>query len=108
MSPHKKWTRAQKNPLKTLLPAFESERLAVVDPRTGRTTVEPTTADTRQHGVAATADGRLLVVGTGGCVACGLRRVRGWGPRPRRPCGSRRGPPCGGPPARRGGAGGCL
>ncbi|WP_327266390.1 hypothetical protein OG444_37795 [Streptomyces sp. NBC_01232] len=49
---------------KLLLP-FEGERLAVVDPRTGRTAIEPMTADTHQHGVAVTADGRLLVVGTG-------------------------------------------
>ncbi|CAM5659812.1 hypothetical protein SAVIM338S_06743 [Streptomyces avidinii] len=49
---------------KLLLP-FEGERLAVVDPRTGDTTVEELTADTHQHGVAVTADGRLLVVGTG-------------------------------------------
>lgn len=48
-----------------LLLPFEGERLAVVDPRTGRTTVEPMTADTHQHGAALTPDGRLLVVGTG-------------------------------------------
>ncbi|MER5758168.1 hypothetical protein [Streptomyces sp. NPDC002082] len=48
-----------------LLLPFEGERLAVVDPRTGRTTVEEMTADTHQHGAAVTADGRLLVVGTG-------------------------------------------
>ncbi|MFD5142703.1 hypothetical protein [Streptomyces sp. NPDC058401] len=48
-----------------LLLPFEGERLAVVDPRTGRTTVEKMTADTHQHGAAVTADGRLLVVGTG-------------------------------------------
>ncbi|MFE1416639.1 hypothetical protein ACFW6F_38475 [Streptomyces sp. NPDC058746] len=48
-----------------LLLPFEGERLAVVDPHTGRTTVEPMTADTHQHGVALTPDGRLLVVGTG-------------------------------------------
>ncbi|MFZ3474572.1 hypothetical protein ACODT3_03220 [Streptomyces sp. 4.24] len=48
-----------------LLLPFEGERLAVVDPRTGRTTIERLTADTHQHGVAATPDGRLLVVGTG-------------------------------------------
>lgn len=48
-----------------LLLPFEGERLAVVDPRTGRTTVEAMTAATHQHGVTATADGRLLVVGTG-------------------------------------------
>ncbi|MFB7256732.1 YncE family protein [Streptomyces nojiriensis] len=48
-----------------LLLPFEGERLAVVDPRTGRTRIEAMTADTHQHGAAATADGRLLVVGTG-------------------------------------------
>ncbi|MFE9560470.1 hypothetical protein ACFYM0_05115 [Streptomyces sp. NPDC006487] len=48
-----------------LLLPFEGERLAVVDPRTGRTTVEEMTADTHQHGATVTADGRLLVVGTG-------------------------------------------
>lgn len=48
-----------------LLLPFEGERLAVVDPRTGRTAVEEMTADTHQHGAAVTADGRLLVVGTG-------------------------------------------
>ncbi|MFJ7128597.1 YncE family protein [Streptomyces sp. NPDC098101] len=49
---------------KLLLP-FEGERLAVVDPRTGRTEIEPMTANTHQHGVAVTADGTLLAVGTG-------------------------------------------
>ncbi|MEU9030385.1 YncE family protein [Streptomyces sp. NPDC048383] len=48
-----------------LLLPFEGERLAVVDPRTGRTTVEPMTADTHQHGATVTPDGTLLVVGTG-------------------------------------------
>ncbi|MFD4742901.1 hypothetical protein ACFWNR_36785 [Streptomyces virginiae] len=48
-----------------LLLPFEGERLAVVDPRTGRTRIEPMTADTHQHGAALTPDGRLLVVGTG-------------------------------------------
>ncbi|MFG2972948.1 hypothetical protein ACGFYY_08065 [Streptomyces sp. NPDC048331] len=48
-----------------LLLPFEGERPAVVDPRTGRTRIEPMTADTHQHGAATTADGRLLVVGTG-------------------------------------------
>ncbi|MFD3696132.1 hypothetical protein ACFWUZ_08210 [Streptomyces sp. NPDC058646] len=48
-----------------LLLPFEGERLAVVDPRTGATTVERMTADTHQHGATATPDGRLLVVGTG-------------------------------------------
>ncbi|WP_314615283.1 YncE family protein [Streptomyces stackebrandtii] len=49
---------------KLLLP-FEGERLAVVDPRTGRTTIEPMTANTHQHGATVTADGTLLTVGTG-------------------------------------------
>ncbi|MFF2022169.1 hypothetical protein ACFVW2_10235 [Streptomyces sp. NPDC058171] len=48
-----------------LLLPFEGERLAVLDPRTGRVTVERMTADTHQHGAALTADGTLLVVGTG-------------------------------------------
>ncbi|MFI9209100.1 YncE family protein [Streptomyces sp. NPDC053253] len=49
---------------KLLLP-FEGEWLAVVDPRTGRTTIEPMTANTHQHGATVTADGTLLTVGTG-------------------------------------------
>ncbi|GGU94274.1 lipoprotein [Streptomyces litmocidini] len=49
---------------KLLLP-FEGERLAVVDPGTGRTTIEPMTANTHQHGATVTADGTLLTVGTG-------------------------------------------
>nr|WP_202523761.1 hypothetical protein [Kitasatospora sp. SID7827] len=49
---------------KLLLP-FEGERLAVVDPATGRVAIEPMTADTHQHGVAVAPDGRLLVVGSG-------------------------------------------
>ncbi|MFF9912498.1 YncE family protein [Streptomyces sp. NPDC013457] len=48
-----------------LLLPFEGERLAVVDPRTGRTEIAPTTADTHQHGATITADGTLFVVGTG-------------------------------------------
>ncbi|GLF95696.1 YncE family protein [Streptomyces yaizuensis] len=48
-----------------LLLPFEGERLAVLDPRTGRVTVERMTADTHQHGVALTPDGTLLAVGTG-------------------------------------------
>ncbi|MFE5857472.1 YncE family protein [Streptomyces sp. NPDC056500] len=48
-----------------LLLPFEGERLAVLDPRTGRVTVARMTADTHQHGVALTAEGTLLVVGTG-------------------------------------------
>ncbi|MFE1482114.1 YncE family protein [Streptomyces fimicarius] len=49
---------------KLLLP-FEGERLAVLDPRTGKVTIERMTADTHQHGAALTPDGTLLVVGTG-------------------------------------------
>ncbi|MFF5824782.1 hypothetical protein ACFY8Q_25025 [[Kitasatospora] papulosa] len=48
-----------------LLLPFEGERLAVVDPDTGRVRVERTTADTHQHGVAVTEDGTLFAVGTG-------------------------------------------
>ncbi|WP_262403659.1 YncE family protein, partial [Actinomadura sp. CNU-125] len=48
-----------------LLLPFEGERLAVVDPRTGRVRTERMTADTHQHGVTAGADGTLFVVGTG-------------------------------------------
>ncbi|PZT75680.1 YncE family protein [Streptomyces sp. AC1-42W] len=49
---------------KLLLP-FEGERLAVLDPRTGKVTVERMTADTHQHGATMAPDGTLLVVGTG-------------------------------------------
>ncbi|CAL9596615.1 beta-propeller fold lactonase family protein [Streptomyces sp. enrichment culture] len=48
-----------------LLLPFEGERLAVVDPATGRVRIEPMTADTHQHGAAVAADGTLYVVGTG-------------------------------------------
>ncbi|GAA1350479.1 YncE family protein [Streptomyces beijiangensis] len=48
-----------------LLLPFEGERLAVLDPRTGKVTIDPMTADTHQHGVTITPDGTLLVVGTG-------------------------------------------
>ncbi|WP_217251145.1 YncE family protein [Streptomyces sp. AC602_WCS936] len=48
-----------------LLLPFEGERLAVVDPRTGRVRIEDMTANTHQHGVAVGADGTLYVVGTG-------------------------------------------
>ncbi|MET7369432.1 YncE family protein [Streptomyces sp. NPDC005566] len=53
---------------KLLLP-FEGERLAVLDPRTGTVRIERMTADTHQHGAALTADGTLLVVGTGPIAA---------------------------------------
>ncbi|WP_380282414.1 hypothetical protein [Kitasatospora purpeofusca] len=48
-----------------LLLPFEGERLAVVDPATGRVAVEPMTADTHQHGVTVAPDGTLYAVGTG-------------------------------------------
>ncbi|MEO3977466.1 hypothetical protein [Streptomyces sp. CAU 1734] len=48
-----------------LLLPFQGERLAVLDPRTGRVTVERMTARTHQHGAALAPDGTLLVVGTG-------------------------------------------
>ncbi|MFI7383475.1 hypothetical protein [Streptomyces sp. NPDC049813] len=48
-----------------LLFPFEGEKLVVVDPDTGRSTVRRMTADTHQHGVAVAADGTLFVVGTG-------------------------------------------
>ncbi|MEU7036333.1 hypothetical protein ABZ958_21980 [Streptomyces sp. NPDC046237] len=48
-----------------LLLPFEGERLAVVDPRTGRTEIAPMTANTHQHGATVTPDGTLFVVGTG-------------------------------------------
>ncbi|MGV9317004.1 YncE family protein [Streptomyces sp. NPDC003691] len=48
-----------------LLLPFEGEKLAVLDPRTGRVSVERMTANTHQHGAALTPDGTLLAVGTG-------------------------------------------
>ncbi|MFB7542085.1 YncE family protein [Streptomyces zaomyceticus] len=62
LKPH--YTAVRPSDGKLLLP-FEGERLAVVDPRTGRTTIEPMTANTHQHGATVTADGTLLAVGTG-------------------------------------------
>ncbi|WP_411111739.1 YncE family protein [Streptomyces sp. c-19] len=62
LKPH--YTAVRPSDGKLLLP-FEGERLAVVDPRTGRTTIEPMTANTHQHGATVTADGTLLTVGTG-------------------------------------------
>ncbi|MDG4864337.1 hypothetical protein P8605_39960, partial [Streptomyces sp. T-3] len=49
---------------KVLLP-FEGERLAVLDPRSGKVDIERMTANTHQHGTALAPDGTLLVVGTG-------------------------------------------
>lgn len=48
-----------------LLLPFEGERLVVLDPRTGRSEVQPMTANTHQHGATVTPDGTLLAVGTG-------------------------------------------
>ncbi|MFD7562431.1 hypothetical protein ACFV7O_04490 [Streptomyces tendae] len=48
-----------------LLLPFEGERLAVVDPGTGRVRIEDMTANTHQHGITAGTDGTLYVVGTG-------------------------------------------
>ncbi|MFB6841604.1 YncE family protein [Streptomyces sp. NPDC056361] len=62
LKPH--YTAVRPSDGKLLLP-FEGERLAVVDPRTGRTTIEPMTANTHQHGATVTADGTLFTVGTG-------------------------------------------
>ncbi|QES03393.1 hypothetical protein DEJ43_01015 [Streptomyces venezuelae ATCC 10712] len=62
LKPH--YTAVRPSDGKLLLP-FEGERLAVVDPRTGRTTIEPMTANTHQHGATVTPDGTLLAVGTG-------------------------------------------
>ncbi|MFI9117094.1 hypothetical protein [Streptomyces venezuelae] len=62
LKPH--YTAVRPSDGKLLLP-FEGERLAVVDPRTGRTTIEPMTANTHQHGATVTPDGTLLTVGTG-------------------------------------------
>ncbi|MER5614790.1 YncE family protein [Streptomyces sp. NPDC002215] len=53
---------------KLLLP-FEGERLVVLDPRTGRSTIERMTANTHQHGATLAPDGTLLVVGTGPIVS---------------------------------------
>jgi YVTN family beta-propeller protein len=48
-----------------LLFPFEGEKLVVVDPGTGMSTVQRMTANTHQHGVTITPDGTLLAVGTG-------------------------------------------
>lgn len=62
LKPH--YTAVRASDGKLLLP-FEGERLAVVDPRTGRVVVERMTANTHQHGAALGPDGSLFVVGTG-------------------------------------------
>ncbi|MFE2346182.1 YncE family protein [Kitasatospora cineracea] len=62
LKPH--YTAVRPSDGKLLLP-FEGERLAVVDPATGRVEIEPMTADTHQHGATVAPDGRLLVVGSG-------------------------------------------
>jgi YVTN family beta-propeller protein len=48
-----------------LLLPFEGERLAVVNPDSGRIGIERMTANTHQHGAAIGSDGTLYVVGTG-------------------------------------------
>ncbi|MFG2872349.1 hypothetical protein [Streptomyces sp. NPDC048338] len=62
LKPH--YTVVRPSDGRLLLP-FEGERLAEVDPRTGRTEIRAMTADTHQHGATVTPDGTLLVVGTG-------------------------------------------
>ncbi|MFE7480686.1 YncE family protein [Streptomyces sp. NPDC057552] len=62
LKPHYAVVRPQDG---TLLLPFEGERLAVLDPRSGKVTIERMTADTHQHGAALAPDGTLLVVGTG-------------------------------------------
>ncbi|MFE5793249.1 hypothetical protein ACFQ8C_11840 [Streptomyces sp. NPDC056503] len=62
LKPH--YTAVRPSDGKLLLP-FEGERLAVVDPATGRVEIEEMTADTHQHGATVTADGTLFAVGTG-------------------------------------------
>ncbi|MER5739580.1 YncE family protein [Streptomyces sp. NPDC002262] len=62
LKPH--YTAVRPSDGKLLLP-FEGERLAVVDPATGRVEIEDMTANTHQHGAAVTADGTLYAVGTG-------------------------------------------
>ncbi|MFI8420153.1 YncE family protein [Streptomyces sp. NPDC085479] len=62
LKPH--YTAVRPSDGKLLLP-FEGERLAVVDPATGRVDIEPMTANTHQHGAAVTPDGTLFAVGTG-------------------------------------------
>ncbi|MFE3719094.1 YncE family protein [Streptomyces cyaneofuscatus] len=62
LKPHYAVVRPQDGRL--LLP-FEGERLAVLDPRSGKVTIERMTANTHQHGAALAPDGTLLVVGTG-------------------------------------------
>lgn len=49
----------------TLYLPFQGQGLVVYTPETGEYTTEPMTADSHQHGVGLTADGRLLVVGVG-------------------------------------------
>ncbi|WP_455352140.1 hypothetical protein [Streptomyces sp. SYSU K217416] len=62
LKPH--YTAVRPSDGRLLLP-FEGEKLVVVDPETGRSSIERMTANTHQHGAAITADGTLLVVGTG-------------------------------------------
>ncbi|MGW1010388.1 YncE family protein [Streptomyces termitum] len=62
LKPH--YTAVRPSDGRLLLP-FEGERLAVVDPASGRVEIEEMTANTHQHGAAVTPDGTLFAVGTG-------------------------------------------
>ncbi|MFF2774081.1 YncE family protein [Streptomyces sp. NPDC058052] len=62
LKPH--YTAVRPSDGKLLLP-FEGERLAVVDPATGRVAIESMTANTHQHGATVAPDGTLFAVGTG-------------------------------------------
>lgn len=49
-----------------LLMPFAGKRLVFLDPRSGASVTRPLSADTHQHGIALTPDGRqVLIVGTG-------------------------------------------
>lgn len=48
-----------------LLLPYQGRVLLELDPATGQSTTRPLSADTHQHGVALTDDGRLLIVGVG-------------------------------------------
>ncbi|MFD4371931.1 YncE family protein [Streptomyces sp. NPDC058486] len=62
LKPH--YTAVRPSDGKLLLP-FEGERLAVVDPATGRVEIEDMSANTHQHGATVAPDGTLFAVGTG-------------------------------------------
>ncbi len=62
LKPH--YTAVRPSDGKLLVP-FEGEKLVVVDPVSGKQTIEKMTANTHQHGAQITPDGTLFVVGTG-------------------------------------------